>query len=186
MHRLFKKEQILTIPNLLSLFRLILIPFIIWTYCGLKNYYLAIALLAISGLSDVADGKIARRFDMVSDFGKILDPIADKLTLGTMIICLTIKYSWMLGLVILFAVKEIIVSVMGIVIVKVKDEVNSAKWYGKLCTVILYISIGILIIFPGIPETIAGIISIVCAVMIVFSFIMYMIFYCGILKKRKA
>lgn len=89
MHRLMKKEQLLTIPNLLSVVRLLLIPLIVWLYCARQEYELAVLFILLSGATDVVDGFIARRFHMVSDFGKILDPVADKLTQGALIAGLT-------------------------------------------------------------------------------------------------
>jgi len=80
MHRLFKRDQILTIPNLLSLVRLLMIPMIIWLYCEKEDYVAAAVMIVLSGLTDIADGIIARKFHLVSDLGKILDPVADKLT----------------------------------------------------------------------------------------------------------
>lgn len=74
MHGLFKKENVLTIPNLLSLFRLLLIPVIVWLYCVRQDYRWTIVALAVSGLSDILDGIIARKFNMVSDLGKIRIP----------------------------------------------------------------------------------------------------------------
>lgn len=74
------KNKILTIPNLLSFFRMCLIPLIIWQYVYKDNHITALCLLALSGMTDIADGIIARKFNMVSDFGKAFDPIADKLT----------------------------------------------------------------------------------------------------------
>ena len=74
------KGKIITIPNLLSLFRILLIPIIVWLYCVEKKYELTILVLLISGASDIIDGFIARRFNMISDIGKALDPIVDKLT----------------------------------------------------------------------------------------------------------
>ena len=82
----FSKNAILTIPNLISLFRILLIPLIIWLYCGKKQYAATIAVVAISGVSDIIDGKIARKFNMVSDVGKVLDPIADKLTQAALVL----------------------------------------------------------------------------------------------------
>ena len=79
-----KKENILTIPNLLSLIRILLIPFIIWLYCAQKAYLCTIIVIALSGFTDIIDGKIARKFNMVSDVGKVLDPVADKLTQATL------------------------------------------------------------------------------------------------------
>ena len=101
-----KKENILTIPNLLSLIRILLIPLIIWLYCAQKAYMHTFIVIAISGFTDIIDGKIARKFDMVSDVGKVLDPIADKLTQAALVICLIARYPWMWALLALFAVKE--------------------------------------------------------------------------------
>ncbi len=92
MHRIFRKDQVLTIPNLLSVIRLALIPLIVWLYIGKQEYSAAVAVILISGATDIIDGFIARKFNMVSDLGKILDPVADKLTLATVILCLTVKY----------------------------------------------------------------------------------------------
>ena len=72
MHRLMKKEQLLTIPNLLSVVRLLLIPLIVWLYCARQEYELAVLFILLSGATDVVDGFIARRFHMVSDFGTLL------------------------------------------------------------------------------------------------------------------
>ena len=138
MHRVLRKDQILTIPNLLSIVRLCLIPLIIWLYCVKKDYTLAVIVILISGATDIVDGFIARHFNMVSDFGKILDPVADKLTQGAVIICLTVKYKLMYALIALFAVKEIVMALFGYFAITKKDSVNSAKWYGKVNTVLLY------------------------------------------------
>lgn len=183
MNRLFNKSQILTIPNLLSFLRLVTVPFIIWAYMGLDNQWLAIGLVALSGLTDIVDGKIARRFNMISDFGKILDPIADKVTQGTLIICLSAKYKLMVPLVILFALKEAVMLAMGYIILKRQDSVNSAKWYGKVNTAILYATAIILIMFSSIPSEVATILIVICGCFIIFSLIRYMLFYKSILSE---
>ncbi|MBR3680059.1 MAG: CDP-alcohol phosphatidyltransferase family protein [Oscillospiraceae bacterium] len=157
MHRVFQKEQILTIPNLLSLVRIGLIPVIIWLYCVKKEYTLAVAVIFLSGVTDIVDGWFARHFNMVSDFGKILDPLADKLTQATMIICLTVKYKLMYGIIGLFAFKEILMSTLGLLVIRKRDAVNSAKWHGKVNTVILYTVMMLLILFPGLPKPLANI-----------------------------
>lgn len=97
MHRIFSKDQVLTIPNLLSVIRLALIPLIVWLYVGKQAYSAAVIVILISGATDIIDGAITRRFHMVSDLGKILDPIADKLTQGAVILCLAVKYRCMHG-----------------------------------------------------------------------------------------
>lgn len=181
MHRILKKEQILTVPNLLSVVRLLLIPLIIWLYCVKQAYTAAVGVIILSGITDMADGIIARKFHMVSDFGKILDPVADKLTQAAIIICLTTRYKRMLVLIVLFAVKELCMGLMGAVTVKKTDTVNSAKWFGKVNTVVLYVVLVLLIFFQGMPEALANALIFLCGCMMLLSFIMYARFYKNIL-----
>ena len=179
------KEQILTIPNLLSLIRIIMIPFIVWAYLGLENEYLVLGLIILSALTDIVDGFIARRFHMVSDFGKILDPIADKLTQGTVLICLALEYKLIRILIIIFAVKELIMGVMGAITLKKYGEVNSAKWYGKVTTTLLYAVMMCLVVFPNIGEVVANILICICIAVVVLSLLLYMNFYRGVWKENE-
>lgn len=184
MHRVFQKEQILTIPNLLSLVRIGLIPVIIWLYCVEKEYTLAVAVIFLSGVTDIVDGWIARHFNMVSDFGKILDPLADKLTQATMIICLTVKYKLMYGIIGLFAFKEILMSTLGLLVIRKRDAVNSAKWHGKVNTVILYTVMMLLILFPGLPKPLANTMIVLSGCMMLISLCLYAKFYIGELRNQ--
>lgn len=177
MHRILKKDQILTIPNLLSLVRLALIPLIVWLYCVKREYLMAVVVVIISGATDIIDGYIARKFDMISDFGKILDPIADKLTQGALIICLLKRYDWMRWLLVLFAAKEIIMGISGLVVIKKKDVVNSAQWFGKLTTVVIYGVMILLFLFPGLSEALANAMIALCAAVIILSLAKYLLFY---------
>ena len=179
-----QKKEIFTIPNLLSLFRLCLIPLIVYEYCSVQNTTLAVLFIALSALTDVLDGKIARRFNMVSDVGKVLDPIADKLTQAALIICLISRYKWALGLVILFAVREVIVGTLGYFTLTQTHCVNSAKWYGKATTVIIYTVMMVLILFPGISENTANILLAICAAAILFACVMYCRFYRDFLAEK--
>lgn len=183
MRHLFRKNQLLTIPNLLSLLRLLMIPLIVWLYCVAERYYLAIVVIILSGLTDIADGIIARRFNMVSDFGKVFDPIADKLTQGALILCLTMKYKGMFVLLILFAFREITLLTMGYKTLKKTNCVNSAKWYGKLSTFVLYAVMMLLILFPAIPLWTANTLICLCGAVVLFSLILYAQFYGRLLSK---
>lgn len=186
MHRILKKNQVLTIPNMLSFFRILLIPLIIWLYCFKHDYYAAIAIVVLSGLTDIADGIIARKFNMISDFGKIIDPIADKLTQFSLFICLSYNYPLMIVLVVLFFLKECILGIMSAVILKKQDCVNGAKWHGKLNTIIIYITIAILILFPQLPQTTVNTIICICLISMGISFILYAKFHINIYKKNLA
>lgn len=179
----FSRENILTIPNLLSLFRILLIPVIIWLYCVQKAYTGTILVIALSGFTDIIDGKIARKFNMVSDVGKVLDPIADKLTQAVLVICLIARYPRMRALLSLFAVKECLMLLWGYWTLKRTDTINSAKWYGKLSTVVLYAVMMTLILFVDIPEAGANALMLLCGGMMLLSLVLYGRFYHGILEQ---
>ncbi len=180
------KKNILTIPNLLSLIRILLIPFIIRLYCVDMAYTQAVMLIAVSALTDLMDGRIARRFNMVSDVGKILDPVADKLTQASLVICLISRYPQMWGLLALFAVKEGMMLLWGYLTLKHTDTVNSAKWYGKLSTVVLYAVMMTLMLLIHIPVSAANGLMLLCAGVMLLSLVMYARFYNAILRQSPA
>lgn len=184
MHKIFKKEEIFTIPNLMSIFRIVLLPVIVWFYNFKHNYLAAIILLLISGISDILDGIIARKCNQISDFGKVIDPIADKMTQGVLLICLIFKHTQILIMLGVFILKEFLMILMGYVTIKKKSVVNSAKWYGKLNTVIIYSVIFLLIILPDIPETVVNIMIGVCIAVMAMSFLSYASFYKKILNNN--
>ena len=124
-------NRIITVPNLLSFFRLCLIPVIIWSYCVKKNPLLAGEILLLSGLTDLADGYIARRFHRISNLGKILDPVADKLTQAAMLICLFTRFPHVLLLIAIMAGKELYMVVSGCLVIRKTGKVHGADWHGK-------------------------------------------------------
>lgn len=180
-----KLKEIFTIPNILSMFRIVLLPLIVWFFVCKEDHVKAIVVLLISGLSDILDGFIARKFNMISNFGKIIDPVADKLTQGVLLICLIFKHTQVLVIFGAFVLKEFIMILMGYMIIKRKNLVNSAKWYGKLNTVIIYSVIFFMIILPDIPERVVNIMVFVCSAMIITAFVMYVNFYKKILFAGK-
>ena len=181
--KIIKKNEIFTIPNILSMFRLALIPVIVWLYYVEENHYGTIGVLALSGLTDIVDGKIARKFNMISDFGKILDPIADKFTQGIVFICLASKYNLLYWLVGLFAIKEFVSALVGYTSVKKADEVHSAMWHGKVNTVLLYSLICTLLLFPNINSNLANILILCCCCFMLVSFALYLRFFIKIIKR---
>lgn len=178
------RKQIFTIPNLLSFFRILLIPVMAVLYCVYEEYEVAVIIIVISGITDIADGKIARRFNMVSDFGKFLDPLADKLTQAAMALCLATRYLGMGVLFLLMLVKESVMFVCAYSALKATNTVNSAKWYGKLTTATLYIVMSVLFLFPDIPQVVAKIGIIVCGALIIISMILYLQFFIHIVGNK--
>ena len=132
------------IPNALTIVRFLLIPFILF-YIFTGNYILAFIFFTISGITDVVDGFIARKFNLISNFGKLMDPLADKLTQISVLASLVkveIIPFWILVIVIL---KELIM-IMGASFLYGKNVVVYSKWYGKLATVLFYLAIVISLI----------------------------------------
>lgn len=183
---MFKKEQIFTIPNFMSLFRILLIPVIIWLYSFEKNYYAAIGVILVSGASDIVDGWVARRFNMVSDFGKALDPLADKLTQGAVLICLLSKYTLMWPIVILFAVGELLKLTLSAIVAKKYDTVIGAYWYGKLNTVIIYTVTALLIILPDINPVVANVMLCICGAFMLVTHTLYSRFFIKVMLDNRA
>ncbi len=168
------RNKILTIPNILSFFRLCLIPLIVWLYISKKNYFLTLVVLMISGLTDIADGIIARKFNMISDFGKIFDPIADKLTQTAMLFCLISRFNYMAIPLIILVIKELLTGITSLISFKRANTVKGAVWHGKLTTVALYSMMAIHLIWYNIPRSFSLILIGVCIGIMLMSFIMYL------------
>ena len=175
------KKEILTIPNLLSLFRLILIPLYVTIYLNAQttgDYYLAAAILAVSCLTDMIDGQIARRFNMISTVGKVLDPLADKVTQFTLVVCLSISHPVLWIVVALIFVKEIFQLVAGLIRFRKGRMLKGAQITGKICTTILFISLILLVMLPQIPEEYVYWIAAIDSLFLLIAFTDYIIVYC--------
>ena len=127
------------IPNILTVARFFLIPFIIY-FIAVDRYVLAFLFLTISGLTDVLDGIIARKFNFITNFGKLIDPLADKATQTSVLITLTFKDIIPFWMIVIVALKEATM-IAGASFLYGKELVVSSKWYGKLSTVLFYIAI---------------------------------------------
>ena len=176
------KKEVFTIPNLLSLFRLILIPVYMTIYLNgdsLEDCILAGAILALSCLTDLADGKIARKFNMISSVGKVLDPIADKATQFTLTLCLALRYPILWTVMAVFIVKEMFQLIAGIIHLRKGKMLPGALMEGKICTTVFFISLIILVLFPGIDRIYVGIISLINIIFLMISFIGYIRAYYG-------
>ena len=167
------QNRILTIPNMMSFFRIALIPLFVWLYVHEHNAPATALVLVLSGVTDLADGYIARHFNMVSDFGKALDPVADKLTQSAMLLCLFTKFPLMLMVFLLMALKETFAAITSFLVIRKTGQVNSANWHGKINTCLLYGMMIIHIIWPTIPVTVSNGLIFLCVVMMVISAILY-------------
>ena len=176
------KKDILTIPNLLSLFRLVLIPVYVVIYLNateMRDYFIAAGILAISCLTDLVDGKIARKFNMISTVGKILDPLADKATQFTLIICLSVRHPVLWNLVLLFVIKESFQLIAGLATLRKGRMLTGALMTGKICTTILFVSLTLMILLPELSKSAVNVITVVDAVFMLIAFADYIHAYFG-------
>ena len=180
------KKEILTIPNFLSLFRLLLIPVYVRIYLHASDtsqYFLAGTIMALSCLTDLVDGKIARHFNMISNVGKILDPSADKFTQLALILCLSAKYPILYPVLVLFLVKEFFQLFVCIIHFRKGQALPGALMAGKICTTVLFTSLIALVFFPDINAIAADLIVLTDAGFLLFSFVSYVLAYYGKNKK---
>ena len=174
------KKDLFTIPNLLSIFRLLLIPVYIVIYLNADDnvdYYIAGGILAVSCLTDMVDGQIARHFNMISNIGKILDPFADKITQFALIVCLVVEYPVLIPLMILFIIKELFQLIAGFLTVRKGQMLTGALITGKISTAVLFISLTALVMFPHMNGTYVTVITVVDGLLLLASFIHYAITY---------
>lgn len=177
----------INVPNALSLLRLLVIAPCVFFFLNDQYFYAAI-MLVISGLSDMLDGMIARKFDQYTPLGAMLDPVADKLTLGAVVICMGIKFPVVIPVVVLLIIKELTMLIAGGVLLKMHKRPPAAKWYGKVATVVFYLSVTVIVALKaiwGIDNNIVTI-SLLCltAAFMIFAFVNYLLVFLGILKEE--
>ena len=161
------------IPNALTVLRFFIIPFIIY-YLVKDEFIFAFIMLLLSGLTDVLDGFIARKFNLVTNFGKLIDPLADKLTQISVLCTLLFKGIIPLWIVVIVLLKEASM-ICGASFLYGRDLVVSSKWYGKASTVLFYIAIATSLIIRqfSLEYSFDIIIYYLALIMTIFSLIMY-------------
>ncbi len=164
------------VPNTLTVLRFILIPLILY-YIFTGNYLLGFIFFTLSGITDILDGTIARKFNLISNFGKLMDPLADKLTQISVLASLVIKDIIPIWILIIVVLKEFVM-IMGASFLYGKDVVVYSKWYGKLATVLFYIAIVFSLItkqynITGFLGSLDMVLYCIALVATVFSLIMY-------------
>ena len=176
----FKTKDLFTIPNIIGYVRILLIPVFCWLYLtadSRADYIWADVVVLFSSFTDLFDGMIARKFNQVTELGKVLDPVADKLTHAALAICLAIRYPLMWALIGLMAVKEGYMAIMGIYFLRKGKMMDGAMWFGKICTATLFAGLFCLFLFYNMPMwAVYLIIGIMMAVML-FTLCMYIPFY---------
>lgn len=181
-------REFFSVPNILSYVRLLLIP--IFTYLFIhaedtKDYYLIGFIIFLSAVTDLLDGWFARKFNQITELGKVIDPIADKLTQAAIVVCLLFRYPYMWILFILLVVKELFMGIIGLVLLKRGKKLDGAKWFGKLSTAVFYVAMGILITFPNLPTEFVVFLMAITGIFLTISFILYIPEYIKLYKNRE-
>lgn len=164
----------LTVPNLLSVIRILLIPVFAVLFNN-GDYGWAVFVLAVSGLTDFFDGKIARKFNQISALGKLLDPIADKLTQITIAIMFymtfsnssdeTVKaFSWIF---LVFLIKEAVMVVGGAIMIMLGIKPVAAEMPGKIATFVFYFIMCVIIAFGPDIGILGGVYTLSSTVMLI-------------------
>ena len=167
------KNKIITIPNILSLIRIFLIPLIIWLYVEKQNYTLSGTLVLISAITDIADGYIARTFNMISDVGKVLDPIADKSTQLVVLLLLSSRFPLVFIPIGCLIAKETFMAITGYMIVRKCGVVLGADWFGKLATVVVVLAMMLHLLWFNIPYAVSTASLMLSSGVILISLVLY-------------
>ena len=161
-----RKEDLFKIPNILCYIRILLVPFFVYLYLS-EYYWQSAIVLIVASLTDIADGYIARHFNMITDLGKFIDPVADKLMQFSM----------------LFVI-EVILLVIGLMIYHKGFNLNGANWAGKLCTVVFDSVMFLLMFLPDIPKPAVLFLISLVSVFLIIAFCSYLTAYIGLYKEQ--
>ena len=173
-------NEYFSIPNLMGYFRIILALLYVWVYYMTLEgapYWPVIVIIVVSGLTDLLDGKIARKFNMVTDWGKMLDPIADKITIGAIILSLVFKYKIILPMILLYVVKEGYMAVAGMLLMKKGHKIEGAKFYGKVCTFTTYLILIAILLVPNINDMAVAVLIVINMAIMLYTLVRYIFYY---------
>ena len=185
MSRSIKKA--VNVPNTLTALRIVLIwPLVV--FLMKENFVMAGVVLLMSAVTDMFDGIIARKLNQITDIGKVLDPIADKLTLMSVVVCVNLIYPDIRPFVLVLFTKELMMLFGGAFLLKVKIKPPAAKWFGKLSTVIFYTSVTTLILLKAIwgftDRTLTTVLLSVTTVSMLFSLVRYTMMFMGLVREK--
>lgn len=181
-------KEVWNIPNMLCYLRILLIPIFVTIYLNAQTkeaYYLAAGIIFISGVTDFLDGYIARKYNKVTELGKFIDPLADKLTQMGISIMLVFKFELAIILVSVFFVKEFVMSLVCFILFeKKKKRLDSALWYGKVATAGFYVTTFFLISNPTLGKGVANVLIMTATGLLLFAFVKYVLIFHKMYKEN--
>ena len=184
-----KWKEVFSIPNIISYMRIALMP--VYVYCSLtsqtrEDYILSSFLLLFIALTDFLDGFIARKFDMITEIGKLMDPVADKLFQLAIAICLIYRIDGMWIIFIIFLIKE---SVLGFFSTyfwfRYHRKMDGAMWCGKISTAVFYTMTFLMVLLPPLPSVVYHLMEVAMAVALSVTFVRYNQFFINLSKEIK-
>lgn len=177
------------IPNILSMIRILLVAVFVVVFFSDVSKIWALVVFIAAGTTDVVDGILARKFNWITDLGKILDPLADKLMQCTALVCLCIEAVVPIWFLLIFVSKEIMTLFIGFLVIRRRSVVVVSKWYGKTAVCLFYATIFFAVIFKYVCEfNLAGwqqlLLFMPSAIMAIFAFGAYIGFYSKLSKEK--
>lgn len=173
------------VPNTLSLVRLLLLPIFAIVYLN-GDLYWSMGVLALSGLTDLLDGFIARRYNQITEIGKLLDPIADKLTQIIVLVCLTIRNPSLIPLFVICLFKELLQAIGGWILLSRNEIIRGSNWYGKVSTFTFYVAMLLIAVWTTMPNWLLKLLIVLVAVTMLFAFAMYLFVYFKLRRDKAA
>ena len=177
----------MNVPNFLTILRLFMVPAFIVSYSyGETGHYIAAAIFVLAALTDVLDGYLARKWNQITDFGKLADPVADKMMQLSAIACLCIGGRIRPWIILVFAAKELLMILGGLRLLNIHKYVVYSKWSGKIATVLLFVAVTVIMVTDEqiLPATYATMLMVACLVATVVAFFDYISMYLKIKNAR--
>ena len=178
-----RKEDLFTLPNILCYIRMLMVPLFVYLYLN-DNYLLSALVVILAALTDIADGYIARHFHLVTDWGKFIDPVADKLMQFAMLFVIILNQPLFLILIIEYALKEIILLAIGLLIYHKGYNLNGSNWAGKACTVVFDTTMLIFICFTDLPQSVVIFLICLVSLFLLIAFCSYLRAYIRLYQSR--
>lgn len=183
-----ERDAVFTIPNIISFTRILLIiPFIVFFL--LRKYFIAFGFILLSGISDCLDGFLARKLNQISDLGKLLDPVADKLTVISVVICMGNLIPEIFPIAVVLIIKDVLMLIGGFYLLKKEIIPPPAKWYGKVATIVFYVSMVTIVFFRGFLEYEVYLLTMILLsltfIVMMFALIKYAIVFKNLLKEKR-
>lgn len=183
-----QKYPIFNVPNTLSFIRILVVPLMVYFFLNDQIIW-AVVMITISGLSDAFDGFFARKLNQVTELGKMLDPLADKLTQVAAAVCIGIKFPNLLYILMVFIAKELLMALGATFLLKRHKKPCAARWYGKVATVLFYVSVAVIVVMDGFLDveatlfyTVSNVLLGITAVMMVYAIIRYAMVFLALLR----